>query len=80
MSETTFVDKTNKDGKINSKDFINQIIFSRVDEIIKLNLNEEYFNTFLRSKNDNCILIFIGNGSKLISFIKNFNCFIPILI
>ena len=26
MSETTFVDKINKDGEINSKDFINQII------------------------------------------------------
>ena len=67
MSETTFVDKINKDGKINSKDFINQIIFARVDEIIKLNLTEEYFNTFLRSNHDNCILIFIGNGSKILN-------------
>ncbi len=67
QSETTFVDKINNGGEINSKDFINQIIFARVDEIIKLNLTEEYFNTFLSSNNDNCILIFIGNGSKILN-------------
>ena len=49
MSETTFVDKINKEGEINSTDFINQIIFARVDEIIKLNLTEEYFNTLYTS-------------------------------
>ena len=67
QSETTFVDKINKDGDINSKDFLNQIIFARVDEIIKLNLTEEYFNTFLTSNNENCILVFIGNGSKILN-------------
>ena len=67
QSETTFVEKINNVGEINSKDFINQIIFARVDEIIKLNLTEEYFNTFLSSNNDNCIFIFIGNGSKILN-------------
>ena len=72
QSETTFVEKINNDVKINSKDFINQIIFARVDEIIKLNLTEEYFNTFLSSNNDNCILIFIGNGSKILNKINRY--------
>ena len=44
----------------------NQVIFARVDEIIKLNLADEYFNTFINNKK-NCILIFIGNGSKILN-------------
>ena len=67
QSETTFEEKVKNDVEINSKDFINQIVFARVDEIIKLNLTEEYFNTFLSNNNDNCILIFIGNGSKILN-------------
>ena len=67
QSETTFEEKINKDEKINSNDFINQIVFARVDEIIKLNLTEEYFNTFLSSNNENCILVFIGNGSRILN-------------
>ena len=44
----------------------NQVIFARVDEIIKLNLADEYFNAFFQNK-DNCILIFIGDGSKILN-------------
>jgi cell division protein FtsA len=67
QSETTFVNEFDKDQEKKPKDFINQIIHARVDEIIKLNLTEEYFNTFLSNNNDNCILIFIGNGSKILN-------------
>ena len=67
QSETTFVNEFDKDQEKKPKDFINQIIYARVDEIIKLNLTEEYFNTFLSNNNDNCILIFIGNGSKILN-------------
>ena len=67
QSETTFVNEFDKDQEKKPKDFINQIIHARVDEIIKLNLTEEYFNTFLGDNNDNCILIFIGNGSKILN-------------
>ena len=67
QSETTFVNEFDKDQEKKPKDFINQIIYARVDEIIKLNLTEEYFNTFLNNNNDNCILIFIGNGSKILN-------------
>ena len=67
QSETTFVNEFDKDQEKKPKDFINQIIYARVDEIIKLNLTEEYFNTFLGNNNDNCILIFIGNGSKILN-------------
>ena len=67
QSEITFKEKIKEDIDLNSKEFINQIIFARVDEIIKLNLTEEYFNTFLKSNSESCILIFIGNGSKILS-------------
>ena len=53
-------------NETNSSDLSNQIIFARVDEIIKLNLADEYFNTFFQNK-DNCILIFIGEGSKILN-------------
>jgi len=67
QSETVFINNFNKDGEIKTKDFMNQIIFARVDEIIKLNLTEEYFNTFLSNNDDSCVLVFIGNGSKILN-------------
>ena len=36
------------------------------DEIIKLNLADEYFNAFFQIK-DSCILVFIGDGSKILN-------------
>ena len=66
-SETIFLDKSVQNEEIETPELTNQIIFARVDEIIKLNLTEEYFNTFLSSNNDNCIFIFIGNGSKILN-------------
>ena len=59
-SETIF----NNQSK--SSNLSNQVIFARVDEIIKLNLADEHFNTFFSHK-DNSILIFIGEGSKILN-------------
>ena len=66
QSNTTFENKIEKINQKNSSDFPNQVIFARVDEIIKLNLADEYFNTFFQNK-DNCVLIFIGEGSKILN-------------
>tara|TARA_Y100000590_G_scaffold398950_1_gene481757 strand:- start:243 stop:1409 length:1167 start_codon:yes stop_codon:yes gene_type:complete len=66
QSNTTFENKIEKINQKNSSDFSNQVIFARVDEIIKLNLADEYFNTFFQNK-DNCVLIFIGEGSKILN-------------
>ena len=66
QTETIF-DKKHKESAPNeSPNLSNQVIFARVDEIIKLNLADEYFNTFIHNKK-NCILIFIGNGSKILN-------------
>jgi cell division protein FtsA len=67
QSETKFIKNFNKNDEIKPKEFMNQIIFARVDEIIKLNLTEEYFNALLNNNDDNCILVFIGNGSKILN-------------
>ncbi len=66
QTNTTFENKIGKINETNSSDLSNQIIFARVDEIIKLNLADEYFNAFFQNK-DNCILIFIGEGSKILN-------------
>ena len=66
QTNTTFENKIKKINETNSSDLSNQIIFARVDEIIKLNLADEYFNAFFQNK-DNCILIFIGGGSKILN-------------
>jgi len=66
QSETTFENKIEKINQINSSDLSKQVIFARVDEIIKLNLADGYFNAFFQNK-DNCILIFIGEGSKILN-------------
>ena len=66
QSETIFENKIDKNKQAESSDLSNQVIFARVDEIIKLNLADEYFNTFFQNK-DSCILIFIGEGSKILN-------------
>ncbi len=66
QSETIFQNKTDNNSQSETKDLSNKVIFARVDEIIKLNLAEEYFNAFFKNK-DKCILIFIGNGSKILN-------------
>ncbi len=65
-SEITFEYKEDNNNSNDSLDLSNQIIYARVDEIIKLNLADEYFNTFFEKKDD-CILIFIGEGSKILN-------------
>ena len=55
-----------KNNQSKTSDLSNQVIFARVDEIIKLNLADEYFNAFFSNK-DNSILIFIGEGSKILN-------------
>jgi len=65
-SGTTFECKEDKNNLTETTDLPNQVIFARVDEIIKLNLTDKYFNTFFKSK-DECILIFIGEGSRILN-------------
>ena len=64
QSETIF--KNNIDKETKTLDLSNQVIFARVDEIIKLNLADEYFNAFFKNKDDS-ILIFIGEGSQILN-------------
>ena len=66
QSETTFENTLGENNKSKSSDLSSQVIFARVDEIIKLNLADEYFNAFFQNK-DSCILIFIGEGSKILN-------------
>ena len=66
QSEVTFENKIDKIKKVKPSDLSNQVVFARVDEIIKLNLADEYFNGFFQNK-DSCILIFIGEGSKILN-------------
>ena len=65
QSETVFENKIENNTSSQSE-LSNQVIFARVDEIIKMNLSEEYFNTFFQDK-ESCILIFIGEGSKILN-------------
>jgi len=66
QSETTFENIIDNKNKLQDTELSKKVIFARVDEIIKLNLSDEYFNTFFQNK-DNCILIFIGDGSKILN-------------
>ena len=66
QSETIFESKIDKNIQAESSNLSNQVIFARVDEIIKLNLADEYFSTFFQNK-DSCILIFTGEGSKILN-------------
>ncbi len=64
QSETIFKNKIDEDTE--TLNLSNQVIFARVDEIIKLNLADEYFNAFFQNTDDS-ILIFIGEGSKILN-------------
>ncbi len=66
QSQITFENISDNNLELSSSDLSNQVIFARVDEIIKLNLADEYFNAFFQNK-DSCILIFIGDGSKILN-------------
>ena len=65
-SDTIFENKSDENIKLKSSDLPNQIIHARVDEIIKLNLANEYFNSFFQKKDDS-VLIFTGEGSKILN-------------
>ena len=55
-----------------SIDLLKQIIQARVNEIINISIiQNNYFKNIISSEKPK--IIFIGNGSKLISFINNFN-------
>ena len=58
QTETTFVRKEYKINDLNSSNLSTEVIHARVDEIIKLNLVDEYFNEFFKN-NDTSVLIFI---------------------
>ena len=66
QTETTFVRKEYKINDLNSSNLSTEVIHARVDEIIKLNLVDEYFNEFFKN-NDTSVLIFIGEGSKILN-------------
>jgi len=66
QTETTFEKKEYKTSDLKSSNLSTEVIHARVDEIIKLNLADEYFNEFFKN-NDTCILIFIGEGSKILN-------------
>tara|TARA_Y100000590_G_scaffold461474_1_gene623127 strand:- start:199 stop:1368 length:1170 start_codon:yes stop_codon:yes gene_type:complete len=67
QSNTTFLDINDSDNKdIKETDLTNQIIFARIQEIIELNLSNRYFKNFFDKKNS-CILVFIGEGSKILN-------------
>ena len=66
QSETTFENIIDNKNKLQDTELSKKVIFARVDEIIKLNLSDEYFNAFFQDK-DSCILIFIGEGSKILN-------------
>ena len=66
QSEITFENKIDNNNQLEDTELLKKVIFARVDEIIKLNLADEYFNAFFQNK-DNCVLIFIGNGSKILN-------------
>ena len=65
-TETTFVEKLDKSNNVESSNLSTEVIYARVDEIIKLNIADESFNEFFKNK-DNCVLIFIGEGSKILN-------------
>ena len=65
-SDTIFENKSDENIKLKSSDLSKQIIHARVDEIIKLNLANEYFNSFFY-QNDDSVLVFTGEGSKILN-------------
>ena len=66
QTETTFLRKQYGADDLDSLNLSTEVIHARVDEIIKLNLADEYFNEFFKN-NDTCVLVFIGDGSKILN-------------
>ena len=66
QSDAVFKNKIDSNSQMESSNLSKQVIFARVDEIIKLNLADGYFNSFFSNK-DESILIFIGEGSKILN-------------
>ena len=66
QTETIFENRHYKTNELNNSNLSTEVIHARVDEIIRLNLADEYFNEFFKD-NDTCILIFIGEGSKILN-------------
>ncbi len=65
-TEITFKNKKADKNQSEASDLYNRVIYARVDEIIKLNLADEYFKNFFQNQ-DNCVLVFIGEGSKILN-------------
>ena len=65
-SDTTFLEKSAKNKEIKPTELTNQVVFARIDEIIKLNLADQYCKSLFDDVND-CSLIFIGEGSKILN-------------
>jgi len=65
-SDTIFENKFDENTQLKSLDLSKQIIHARVDEIIKLNLANEYFNSFFYQNNDS-VLVFTGEGSNILN-------------
>ena len=65
-SDITFLEKSEKNIEIEPTELTNQVVFARIDEIIKLNLADQYCKSLFDETND-CSLIFIGEGSKILN-------------
>ena len=65
-SDITFLEKSEKIAEIEPAELTNQVVFARIYEIIKLNLADQYCK-FLFDESNDCSLIFIGEGSKILN-------------
>ena len=65
-SDITFLEKSEKNTEIEPTELTHQVVFARIDEIIKLNLADQYCKSLFDETND-CSLIFIGEGSKILN-------------
>ena len=65
-SDITFLEKSEKITEIEPAELTNQVVFARIYEIIKLNLEDQYCKSLFDESND-CSLIFIGEGSKILN-------------
>ncbi len=65
-SGTTFLENSKKIKNIEPAELTNQVVFARIDEIIKLNLADQYCKSLFTDVSD-CSLIFTGEGSKILN-------------
>ena len=65
-SDITFLEKSEKIAEIEPAELTNQVVFARIYEIINLNLADQYCK-FLFDESNDCSLIFIGEGSKILN-------------